>query len=84
VRHFEESSHGTVERPLELGRDDRVLHGSRESVAWPGVRRVAARIGARDHDPEVAATLGAGDGYYESVFLDPDGNRLELPAGPAA
>lgn len=24
-----------------------------------------------------------GDGYYESVVLDPDGNRLELTAGPA-
>jgi lactoylglutathione lyase len=22
-----------------------------------------------------------GDGYYESVVLDPDGNRLELTAG---
>jgi lactoylglutathione lyase len=23
-----------------------------------------------------------GDGYYESVVLDPDGNRIEVTAGP--
>jgi lactoylglutathione lyase len=46
---------------------------------------VAFSLGSRDAVDALAAALGAvdgpratGDGYYEAVVLDPDGNRVEL------
>jgi len=46
---------------------------------------VAFALGSRERVDELAAELGAiegprttGDGYYEAVVLDPDGNRVEL------
>lgn len=46
---------------------------------------VAFSLGTRAAVDELAAELGAiegprttGDGYYEAVVLDPDGNRVEL------
>lgn len=43
------------------------------------VDRLTARL--RDDGHEVAsAPRRTGDGYYESVVLDPDGNRLEIVA----
>ena len=46
---------------------------------------VAFSLGSRERVDELAAALGAvegprttGDGYYEAVVLDPDGNRIEL------
>ncbi len=52
----------------------------------PGLRaHVAFALGSRERVDELAAELGAiegprttGDGYYEAVVLDPDGNRVEL------
>lgn len=52
----------------------------------PGLgAHVAFSLGSRDAVNAVAASLGAvesprttGDGYYEAVVLDPDGNRVEL------
>jgi lactoylglutathione lyase len=48
---------------------------------------VAFSLGSREAVDELAAELGAvdgprttGDGYYEAVVLDPDGNRVELTA----
>jgi lactoylglutathione lyase len=41
--------------------------GSREAV-----RALAAELGAVD------GPRTTGDGYYEAVVLDPDGNRVEL------
>ncbi len=32
--------------------------------------------------PVISAPRRTGDGYYESLILDPDGNRIELSAGP--
>ena len=54
----------------------------------PGLRaHVAFSLGSRERVDELAAALGAvegprttGDGYYEAVVLDPDGNRVELTA----
>jgi lactoylglutathione lyase len=52
----------------------------------PGLRaHVAFALGSAAQVAELAAELGAvegprttGDGYYEAVVLDPDGNRVEL------
>ncbi|MCW2964670.1 MAG: hypothetical protein JWO17_1922 [Actinomycetia bacterium] len=48
---------------------------------------VAFSLGSREAVDGLAAELGAvdgprttGDGYYEAVVLDPDGNRVELTA----
>ena len=55
-----------------------------------GITHLALSLGSESRVDELTATLGAagftvadgprrtGDGYYESVVLDPDGNRLEL------
>ncbi|MDX6475436.1 MAG: lactoylglutathione lyase [Gaiellaceae bacterium] len=48
---------------------------------------LAFSLGSREAVDTLAAELGAvdgprttGDGYYEAVVLDPDGNRVELTA----
>lgn len=46
--------------------------GSREQVD-----ALTARLGA-DGYPVVDGPRQTGDGYYESVVLDPDGNRVEI------
>lgn len=55
-----------------------------------GMTHLALSLGSESHVDELTARLRAagivvedgprrtGDGYYESVILDPDGNRLEL------
>jgi lactoylglutathione lyase len=55
-----------------------------------GMTHLALSLGSESRVDELTATLRAdgiavedgprrtGDGYYESVVLDPDGNRLEL------
>jgi lactoylglutathione lyase len=55
-----------------------------------GLTHLAFSLGSEDRVDQLTATLRAagftvvegprrtGDGYYESVTLDPDGNRLEL------
>jgi lactoylglutathione lyase len=46
---------------------------------------VAFGLGSKERVDELAAAIGAvdgprttGDGYYEAVVVDPDGNRVEL------
>ena len=58
----------------------------------PGYAHVALALGSRDAVDSQTNTLRArgvtvaseprltGDGYYESVILDPEGNRIELVA----
>lgn len=43
------------------------------------VDALTARLAADGH-PVLDGPRRTGDGYYESVVLDPDGNRLELTA----
>lgn len=57
-----------------------------------GLTHLAVSVGSRQSVDELTSTLKAdgftvvdgprqtGDGYYESVVLDPDGNRLEVTA----
>ena len=61
-----------------------------ELMQMPGKERglgghVAFSLGTRDAVDKLAAELGAvdgprltGDGYYEAVVVDPDGNHVEL------
>jgi len=61
-----------------------------ELMSMPGQElglraHVAFSLGSATRVDELAARLGAvdgprttGDGYYEAVVLDPDGNRVEL------
>ena len=62
---------------------------ARQDAGWI---HVALAVGSRDDVDRLTAELAAsgvvvadgpretGDGYYESVVLDPDGNRVELTA----
>ena len=66
---------------------------SGQDGAGPGWAHVALAVGSRDDVDALARTLLAagvvvaspprttGDGYYEAVVLDPEGNRVELVAG---
>ena len=59
---------------------------------FTGFIHFAIKVGSRDKVNELTDTLrkdgykiiseprSTGDGYYESVFLDPDGNRVEIMA----
>jgi lactoylglutathione lyase len=77
---------------LELMSRDRLADGVRGEPAC-GWAHVALSVGARDDVDALARTLLAGghviaspprttgDGYYEAVVLDPEGNRVEIVAG---
>jgi lactoylglutathione lyase len=59
-------------------------------IEHAGIAHIALALGSREHVDEMTARLAAagcpivdgprvtGDGYYESVVLDPEGNRIEL------
>jgi lactoylglutathione lyase len=70
---------------LELARSDRgaerfgLAHFAISVGSAQDVDRLTARL--RDDGHEVAgAPRRTGDGYYEGVVLDPDGNRVEIVA----
>nr|WP_321354387.1 VOC family protein [uncultured Draconibacterium sp.] len=59
---------------------------------FTGLIHFAMKVGSRDSVNELTETLrkdgykiiseprSTGDGYYESIILDPDGNRVEIMA----
>ncbi|MBV9697139.1 MAG: VOC family protein [Gammaproteobacteria bacterium] len=78
---------------LELMQSERLHPVAHEPGAERmGLTHLALALGSEQRVDELTATLRAagctcvdgprrtGDGYYESVVLDPDGNRLELTA----
>jgi lactoylglutathione lyase len=77
---------------LELMTRDALADGAQGGPAC-GWAHVALAVGGRDDVDQLARTLLAagflvaspprttGDGYYEAVVLDPEGNRVEIVAG---
>jgi lactoylglutathione lyase len=77
---------------LELMTRDGLAPGEKAEPTC-GYAHVALCVGSRDDVDALARTLLAagvviasaprttGDGYYEAVVLDPEGNRIELIAG---
>ncbi len=67
VRHFgARAGRGLTHLAIAVGSEERVDALTRE-------------IAAAGH-PVLDGPRRTGDGYYESVVLDPDGNRIELTA----
>ena len=78
-------AHGFSSYFLSLGDGARL-----ELMHMPGQEtglraQIAFSVGSKERVDELAAAIGAidgprttGDGYYEAVVLDPDGNRVEL------
>jgi lactoylglutathione lyase len=66
--------------------------GPASTEVVPGWAHIALALGSRDAVDAMVAELGrrgvtiaaspriTGDGYYEAVVLDPEGNRIELTA----
>jgi lactoylglutathione lyase len=76
---------------LELMRSPNVVDSSdRMGVQPSGYAHLAIAVGSGERVDELTARLSAagyrvaidprftGDGYYESVVFDPDGNRIEI------
>ena len=73
------SSEARLELMTSPGEAPRMAHiavsvGSREAVDRMVSEMKAAGV------PVVSSPRLTGDGYYESVTLDPDGNRIEITA----
>ena len=56
-----------------------LTHLAFASGSEQGVDALTARL-RRDGHPILDGPRRTGDGYYESVVLDPDGNRVEITA----
>ena len=73
-----------------MARSDVVTRGAAESLGWAHVANAVGdeaavdALAARFEAEGVALVDGprrTGDGYYECVVLDPEGNRVEVTAG---
>lgn len=82
------------EARLEIMQKEVVVEGfNQEGVGWLGLTHFALSVGTSEQVDQLTERLRAdgyrivgeprwtGDGYYESVVLDPDGNRVEIVAG---
>ena len=77
---------------LELMRKDSITDGFNETNEHPGITHIAFSIGSKETVISLTETLRkdgyrivgeprtSGDGYFESVILDLEGNRIELLA----
>ena len=75
---------------LELMRMPGIAEAAREGAPVTGLAHLAFGVGSEAAVDQLTARLRAdgyrvldgprrtGDGYYESVVLDPDGNRVEI------
>ena len=76
---------------LELMQSPKITEPSDDSnTQLTGYAHLAFSVGSKEHVQSLTARLRAdghtvvspprvtGDGYYESVVLDPDGNRIEI------
>lgn len=75
---------------LELMRDEKIETDTVRTDGKPGYAHMALGLGSRKavddmtqamKDEGITVLSGprvTGDGYYESLVLDPDGNRIEL------
>jgi lactoylglutathione lyase len=79
---------------LEIMQKEVVAEGQGQAGAeWLGLTHLALSVGSTEQVDLLTERLRAdghrvvgepritGDGYYESVVLDPDGNRVEIVAG---
>lgn len=70
--------------PSLAARPDTRHEGYAHIAIAVGTEREVDRLTERlrtDGHPIASEPRRTGDGYYESVVLDPDGNRIELTAG---
>jgi lactoylglutathione lyase len=75
---------------LELMRMPELKHAAHDSAQYIGLTHFAVSVGSREKVDSLTEILRSdgvtitgeprhtGDGYYESVVLDPDGNRIEI------
>lgn len=66
------------------------IEGKVSNVDQPGLTHFAINVGTRDHVDHLAEVISkdghkvtgnprmTGDGYYESIVQDPEGNRIEI------
>ncbi len=72
----------TTLAPVRLG-GGRTAHGTDAFRCVPGSEKSVDELTERlrnDGHPVLDGPRRTGDGYYESVVLDPDGNRVEIVA----
>ena len=75
---------------LEIMYSPHILEQSAGELQWTGFAHIAFSVGARERVDALTRQLEndgyrlldgprlTGDGYYESSFFDPDGNRIEI------
>lgn len=75
---------------LEIMHSPRIQAREQGDLQWAGYAHLAFSVGSREQVDALTRRLQndgyrlldgprvTGDGYYESLFLDPDGNRIEI------
>jgi lactoylglutathione lyase len=75
---------------VEIMHSQHVQRREQTDVQWNGYAHLAFSVGSREQVDALTSRLRndgyrlldgprfTGDGYYESLFLDPDGNRIEI------